>query len=78
MSKLHDLCFELEQSIMECWGIIKDLNLLLENVMEDSDMKPDDIANFVLGLSTIYNLKFDSLFRQYDSLLEEVYSRNKD
>jgi hypothetical protein len=62
--------FELEQHIMKCWNVTEDINLLYKNVME-KDMSTDDIANFLLGLETIYNHKFEELFDTFSELIEK-------
>ena len=51
--------FDLEQSIMNAWHVVDDVKLLYE-LMLNQDMKQDDIANFLLGMSTIYQYKFVS------------------
>lgn len=65
--------FDLEQGIMECWHVTGELDLLLEELMENDTFSRDDAANFVLGLSTIYEAKFNKLFRTFESFLKEYY-----
>lgn len=60
--------FDLEQSILNCWNVTSDIDLLYENVME-SDMSTDQIANALLGMQTIYEMKFEKLFRQFEQLI---------
>jgi hypothetical protein len=60
--------FDLEQSILNCWNVTSDINLLYENVME-SNMSTDDIANALLGIESIYEMKFEKLFRQFEQLV---------
>ena len=60
--------FDLEQNIMKCWNITDDINLVYKNVME-SDMSTDQIANALLGMQTIYEMKFEKLFRQFEQLI---------
>lgn len=63
--------FDVEQGILSCWQVTDDIDLLYKNVME-SDITTDEIANFLLGLKTIYNAKFDRLFDDFcDSLATE-------
>jgi hypothetical protein len=62
--------FDLEQHIMKCWNVTEDIDLLYKNVME-KDMSTDDIANFLLGLETIYNHKFEELFDTFSELIEK-------
>lgn len=62
--------FDLEQDIMKCWNVTDDINLVYKNVMEN-DMTTDDIANALLGLKTLYEMKFEELFRDFEVLISE-------
>jgi len=63
--------FELEQQILDCWTITNQLDTLLEGVME-YDMTPDQIANAILGLKELYEIKFDKAFRTFESVHRTV------
>lgn len=62
--------FDLEQQILKCWNVTEDIDLLYKNVME-KDLTTDDIANFLLGMKTIYEAKFDELFDTFETLIGE-------
>lgn len=62
--------FDLEQHIMKCWSITEDIDLLNYNVLE-KDMSKDEISNFLLGLKTIYQCKFEDLFDNFSELLKD-------
>ena len=62
--------FDLEQEIMKAWHVIDDIQLLNENVME-KNMSTDDIANALLGLKSIYNMRFVKLFDTFEDLCAE-------
>lgn len=62
--------FDLEQDIMQCWNITDDIDLLMSNVME-RDLSTDDIANALLGLKTLYNMKFEKMFSDFETLVHE-------
>jgi hypothetical protein len=62
--------FDLEQHIMKCWNVTEDVDILNYNVLE-KDMSRDEISNFLLGLKTIYNAKFEDLFDNFSKLIEE-------
>ena len=69
--------FDLEQEIMGAWNIVDDIQLLNENVME-TDMSTDDIANALLGLASIYNMRFQKVFNMFEDLCKEYHTmRNK-
>lgn len=57
--------FDVEQGILSCWNVTGDIDLLYKKVM-DGDMSKDDIANFLLGLKTIYDAKFDTTFNDFE------------
>jgi hypothetical protein len=61
--------FDLEQHIMKCWNVTEDIQLLNKNVLE-KDMSVDDISNYLLGLKTIYDAKFEELFDNFGELIE--------
>lgn len=63
--------FDFEQQIMKCWNVTDEIHLLYESVMENDKLSKDDIANFLLGLHTIYEVKFDKLFTQFENLVAE-------
>lgn len=62
--------FELEQNITACWGIIEDIKLLHENVLEKS-MTTDDISNNLIGLEYLYSMKFEKLWETFEHLIAE-------
>jgi len=62
--------FDLEQDIMKCWSVTEDIDLLYRNVME-RDLTTDDIANALLGIKTLYEMKFDEMFSHFETLVSE-------
>jgi len=58
-----------EQSILDCWHVVDDLDIVFEACCEGEDMTKDRMANLVLGLHELYQLKFDKLFRQFEKLI---------
>ena len=67
--------FDLEQGIMKCWSIIEDIRLLNKNVLEGipdgGELTTDDVSNYLLGLETIYEMKFNDLFHIFSTLIAE-------
>lgn len=67
--------FDLEQKILGCWQVTEDIGVLHKRVLEGNregkDISKDDISNFLLGLETIYNAKFDELFHTLEMLIKE-------
>ena len=68
--------FDFEQQIMSCWNVTTDLKDLAEGVLEN-DMSEDQIANALIGMRELYELRFDKLFRQFEQMVRE-YGRNFD
>ena len=67
--------YDLEQRIMECWELVDDVNLLYEQVMENDLHKDQDrLANALLGLCTIYGMKFERAFNTYEEALKKINS----
>jgi len=65
--------FDLEQGIMGCWQVTSDLDVLFEELVENDHFTKDQASNFALGLSTIYEAKFDKLFRTFEDFLKQYY-----
>jgi hypothetical protein len=67
--------FDLEQQILDCWKIIDDIKLLDKNVLEGKieggKLTQDEISNYLLGLESIYELKFEQLFDTFGSLIKQ-------
>lgn len=59
--------FDFEQCIMNAWNITDDLQLIYENLLEN-DMSSDEVANVILGLKNLYQMKFDKLWNGFESL----------
>ena len=67
--------FDLEQQILNCWNIIEDIKLLDKNVLEGKieggSLTHDEISNYLLGLETIYNMKFEQMFATFSDLIKQ-------
>ena len=64
--------FELEQNIMKCWNVTDDMYLLYENVMDRApEMTTDEIANALLGMHQLYEMKFNKLWNIFETLVHE-------
>ena len=68
---------DLEQDMMNCWGITDDLQQLLELVdagkydsLSPSDT--DELANILMGLRTVYGMKFEKMFDTFKHCIEEL------
>ena len=71
---MTDKMQDLEQHIMECWKLVDDVKLLYEQVMNKALHKDQDrLANALLGLHTIYEMKFERAFNTYEEVLKQHY-----
>jgi len=61
--------FDLEQNILKCWNVTDDIDLLYRRIMDGPAMTEDEIANFLLGMITIYNARFEETFNNFESLI---------
>lgn len=68
---------DLEQEIMKAWHVVDDIQLLYENVME-TDMSTDDIVNTLLGLESIYNMRFQKVFSLFEEVCKEFHAMRKE
>lgn len=68
--------FDLEQEIMKAWHVIDDIQLLNENVIE-TNMSRDEIANALVGLESIYNMRFIKLFDVFEEICKEYHTMRK-
>ncbi len=61
--------FDFEQQLMDCWNVTKDIDTLFEAVME-RDPSNDQVANVLLGMKELYDMKFDKLFSMFEELVK--------
>lgn len=67
--------FDLEQQILDCWKIVDDIKLLDKNVLEGTvdggNLTQDKISNYLMGLESIYDLKFQQMFDTFSKLISQ-------
>jgi len=61
--------FELEQAIMNCWHVVDDIKTVTGRV---GRMSQDELMNVLIGLSTLYQLKFEDLFGEFERYVAEA------
>ena len=62
--------FDFEQDIFECWHVVNDIKQLYEMVARDRNKTPDDIANVLLGMHTLYDDRFHQLMASFENLIK--------
>lgn len=60
--------FDLEQEIMSCWHIVEDLQVLLDKWDSTTE---DEKLNIIIGLSSLYQLKFDAMFNTFEQCIRK-------
>jgi hypothetical protein len=79
MSEITDL----EQSIMKCWSVVDDIDEVYKFIGDDEffqgiDPKhADKIANLLLGLNSLYEVKFNSMWNDFEAVCREHHQRGK-
>jgi len=66
--------FELEEDIMDCWNIVNDIETIYH--AEELYSNEDEMMNALIGLRTLYQLKFDKLFKTFESCCELGVEKN--
>jgi hypothetical protein len=62
--------FDLEQQILDCWGICDDINTVFEHFYEQGQpVDIDKLANILLGLKELYHIKFEQTFETFEHLI---------
>lgn len=71
MSETNRNRFDLEQDIMNCWSVVDDIKELSRSMLDRRKMTEDEISNYLLGLETIYQVKFERLFETFEMLIRK-------
>lgn len=65
-------CVDLEEQVNACWMVIDDIKLLNQTLQNTPGALTDDqVANYLLGLETIYALKFNQLQNTISQLIQQ-------
>lgn len=56
--------FDLEQQILGCWNLVDELDFVCELVQDN-----DKAMNVILGLKTLYALKFEKCFNTFEQCI---------
>lgn len=75
--------FDLEQQIMECWNVVDDIDMLYYHFGDDPkfagiDAKAEDeMMNLMLGLKSLYALKFQRMWNSFEEVTREYHQYRK-
>lgn len=62
--------FDLEGALAACWNTKEDIDLLYEEILE-GESSSEDIANALLGLSRLHDLRCAKAMRIFEKLIHE-------
>lgn len=80
---MSDKIFDLEQEIMQAWNVVDDIDMLYTYFGDDPmfaglDAKAEDeMMNLLLGVKSMYALKFEKLFKTFEIITHEYHRRGK-
>ncbi len=61
---------------MTCWAVVDDIKALNNQYMNVGNMTQDQVANYLLGLETIYQVKFEQLRAIFEQMIEDGQIQN--
>jgi hypothetical protein len=64
----------LEERIRDCWNVVGDIHVLNE-AYQDRGMTVDEVANVLLGLESLYKLKFERLYLHFEKMKEKEQNK---
>ena len=56
---------------MNCWSVVDDIKELSRCMLDRRKMSEDEISNYLLGIETIYQVKFERLFETFEMLIRQ-------
>jgi len=60
--------FDFEQQMMDCWGVVDDIKTIYY-LQDLRDTNEDEMQNLLLGLFTMYQIKFEILQKMFEDLV---------
>jgi hypothetical protein len=69
---MNELRFDLEQRILNCWQVVDDLKTVY-TYHSDNKSLDDDLANVLIGLQYLYQLKFEQLFKTFEDYIMAIH-----
>lgn len=60
--------FDLEQEILHCWSVTDDIDIVSKAILE-RDISRDETANILIGIKSLYQLKFETLFETFEGCI---------
>ena len=68
--------FDLEQQMLECWNVTKDIDLVTRYLVDNSDgYTDDDVMNRYFAIKDLYELKFEQMWDTFEQVCKEYHSK---
>ena len=68
--------FDLEQQMLECWNVTKDIDLVTRYLVDHSDgYTDDDVMNKYFAIKDLYELKFEQMWDTFEQVCKEYRSK---
>ena len=75
-----DPIFDLEQQIMQCWGMVDDVDMLYYHFGDNPRFAgldataEDEMMNLLLGLKSLYDLKFQRMWDTFEKVTKNYHT----
>jgi hypothetical protein len=72
--------FDLEQDIMNCWNMVDDVKDAASYIVDSEAFKDlsaehaDKIMNLLLGIQSVYQMRFEKLWNNFEAHCKEHHS----
>ena len=70
--------FDLEQGILNCWNICEDMKIVADYVLNKPTIDKDQLANILIGMADLYQLKFEKTFSDFEETIRYYYDQRKE
>jgi len=68
---MSNIAHELEDRIMDCWGVTSDIKLTYEEYLDSPEsMSEDELSNILIGMECLYNRKFQRLWQTFEDVCD--------
>ena len=68
---MSNIAHELEDRIMDCWGVTSDIKLTYEEYLDSPEsMSEDELSNILIGIEYLYNRKFQRLWQTFEDVCD--------
>jgi len=74
---MEDKIFDLEQSIMQCWNVCDDIDVLSQTIDRSEPLTQDELKNILLGMKSLYHMKFEKCFGEFEDVCKEYWKNKK-